>query len=132
MDTWLLLYLILKLSSVIALFGIGAVLMGITAFSYFIIGISTSKFDHDYNEEKYEGAKQYLFRRGRKFAYIAAALTFLATIIPSTRDVLFITGGVGVLEAARTERANEIASKSVLVIEKFLDNYLKETEKPTK
>ena len=46
----------------------------------------------------------------------------ICTLIPTKKDAMFIAGGVGVIEAARSATAQRIASKSVGVIERFLDD----------
>lgn len=129
MESWFLLYLILKLDSVIVLFGFCAFAFGAVALLYLLHGISASLYEYEYNKEKLEEARRIYFRHSRKNIGIAVVIVFLAVLIPSTKDIIMITGGVGVLEAAKTEQAKNIASKSVLVIEKFLDGYLRETEK---
>jgi hypothetical protein len=46
----------------------------------------------------------------------------ICALIPSKKDAMFIAGGIGVIEAARSDVAQRIASKSVGVIERFLDD----------
>lgn len=60
-------------------------------------------------------------------------ITFLCSelicaLIPSKKDAMFIAGGIGVIEAARSETAQRIASKSVGVIERFLDDMNSKTK----
>ena len=57
--------------------------------------------------------------------YLAVAAAFLAIAVPTQKDALFILAGVGVLEVAKADATKRIASKSVQVIEQFLDERLK-------
>ena len=49
--------------------------------------------------------------------------------IPTQKDAMFILAGTGVIQAAKTDTAQRLAGKSVAVIEKALDDYLKQTTK---
>lgn len=48
-------------------------------------------------------------------------------LVPSKNDAMFIAAGVGVIEGAKAVQGSEIAKKSVLIIEKWLDDQLKDT-----
>lgn len=122
---WFLLYLILKLDALSALFVVGAVISVSIAIVFWVIGASAK----EYKDPEYVASN---FKSAKKWTYVAIPLIVFATLIPTTQQIVIMTGGVGVLEASRTERAQEMASKSVVVIEKFLDEYLKEAEKPAK
>ena len=50
-------------------------------------------------------------------------------VIPTQKDAMFILAGTGVIQAAKTDTAQRLAGKSVAVIEKALDDYLKQTTK---
>lgn len=52
-----------------------------------------------------------------------------AVLVPTQKDALFIVAGTGVLEAAKTDTAKRIASKSVEAFEKALDSYIKKESK---
>ena len=59
--------------------------------------------------------------------WIPLALCIILTLlVPSKDDAIFILAVTGVIEAAKTDSAKRIASKSVEVIEKYLDSILKE------
>ena len=51
--------------------------------------------------------------------------------IPSQKEAMFIVAGTGVLEAAKSDTAQRIAGKSVAVVEKYLDEALKDKPKDT-
>lgn len=42
-------------------------------------------------------------------------------LIPSQKDAMFIAGGVAVIEAAKSDTAQRLASKSIVAIESWLD-----------
>jgi len=50
-------------------------------------------------------------------------------MVPTQEDAVFILAGTGVIQAAKTDTAQRLAGKSVQVIEKALDDYLKQTTK---
>jgi hypothetical protein len=58
-----------------------------------------------------------------------AIAAVLMTLMPSQKDAMFILAGTGVIEAAKTDTAQRIAGKSVDVVEKYLDELLKESKK---
>jgi hypothetical protein len=51
------------------------------------------------------------------------------SLVPTKKDAMFIAAGVGVIEGAKAMQGSEIAKKSVLIIEKWLDDELKDTSK---
>lgn len=51
-----------------------------------------------------------------------------AVLVPTSNNALFIMGGSVVLDAARSEPAKRIASKSVQLIEETMDKYLNKTD----
>jgi len=58
-----------------------------------------------------------------------ACAVVLAVMTPTQKDAMFILAGTGVIQAAKTDTAQRLAGKSVAVIEKALDDYLKQTTK---
>jgi len=56
-------------------------------------------------------------------------VVMLFVMIPTQKDAMFILAGTGVIQAAKTDTAQRLAGKSVAVIEKALDDYLKQTTK---
>ena len=68
----------------------------------------------------------------KKFLWLWKPLTIsllLNTLLPTQQDVMFIAGGSAVLEAAKSDTAQRVASKSVQVVEKYLDGILREDKK---
>lgn len=62
----------------------------------------------------------------RGSTWVAGIALVVALILPGKQDTLLILAGTGVLAAAKSETVQGIASKSVAVIEKFLDEQLRE------
>lgn len=63
----------------------------------------------------------------RKKLFFAISFTIAgAVLIPNSKDSLLIMGGSAVLDAARSDSAKRIASKSVELIERAIDRHLKE------
>lgn len=58
--------------------------------------------------------------------------SFTQTLIPTTKEAAFIWGGTAVLEAAKSETAKRLVNKSTLIVEQYLDQYLKEENAQTK
>lgn len=65
---------------------------------------------------------------GRRSLIGFAICAAVFAVTPSQKDALFIVAGVGVIEAAKTDTAKRLASKSVQIIEDFLDGQLKKKE----
>ena len=65
----------------------------------------------------------------RKAWWTIIAVLSLNMIVPTKSSVALILGGSAVLEAARSDSARRIASKSVQLIEQTLDGYLKKDAK---
>ena len=56
-------------------------------------------------------------------------VVLVTVAIPTQKDAMLILAGTGVIQAAKTDTAQRLAGKSVQVIEKALDDYLKQTTK---
>lgn len=52
--------------------------------------------------------------------------TVINALIPNKESAMFIIAGTGVIEAAKSDTAQRLANKSVNVVEKYLDEMLKE------
>lgn len=70
-------------------------------------------------------ARKKLWPFWKLFALCIAVLV----ITPSQKDAMFIIAGTGVIEAAKSDTAQRLANKSVNVVEKYLDEMLKEEKK---
>ena len=71
--------------------------------------------------------------KAAKFSFytFAGAMVFLF-IIPTTKQGMVLVASGAVIEAAKTETAQRIAGKSVLVVEKALDELLADKPKEKK
>jgi hypothetical protein len=96
-----------------------ALVMGILCLLIYIA--LTDMYDGDESKKKAEKALS------RAFRWFVLMLAFYV-LIPSKQDAAIIIAGTGVLAAAQTDTAKNLASKSVKVIEKAMDDYLKAKE----
>ena len=116
MEHWFTLYLITRFDAIGCVAIILTVLFAFVAALVLAIGYDLNKFD---------SAKPL----GRKLLAAAACSLFVAVLTPSQKDAMFIAGGVGVLEAAKSETAQRVANKSVEAIERWLDAVAPEEKK---
>jgi len=58
-----------------------------------------------------------------------SAVLLLNIIVPTQKDVALILAGSTIMSIARTDEAQRITSKSVRVVEQYLDALLKDKEK---
>ena len=63
------------------------------------------------------------------FWKVLAACVAVLVVTPSQKDAMFIIAGTGVIEAAKSDTAQRLAGKSVNVVEKYLDEMLKEEKR---
>jgi membrane-anchored protein YejM (alkaline phosphatase superfamily) len=84
-------------------------------------------------ENKFEGIVMRRRYKAAKFSFytFAGTLVFLF-IIPTTKQGMVLVASGAVIEAAKTETAQRIAGKSVLVVEKALDELLADKPKEKK
>jgi hypothetical protein len=61
--------------------------------------------------------------------FVFAAVVLLNIIVPTQKDVALILAGSTIMSIARTDEAQRITSKSVRVVEQYLDALLKDKEK---
>ena len=109
MEHWFTLYLITRLDAIGNISITMTFLFVLAAFA--VAGIT-------YVECEFARAKQPI-----KNMLIAAACSLAVFVLtPSQKDVMFIAGGVGVIEAAKSETAQRVASKSVEAVERWLDS----------
>lgn len=121
MNDLFLLYLLTRLNEIKCVLSTvsltAGVIFGGVALMY---GITAMAGDHDVSDK----AKTAMWI----WKPLVASL-LLNTLLPTQQDVMFIAGGSAVLEAAKSDTAQRVASKSVQVVEKYLDGVLKEGEK---
>lgn len=123
MNEIFLLYLFTRLGAIQTILFIGAVFSSVALFSLGIMLMATAA--SNYHKEEHAFSK-----RAIKYPITTLSICgLLLLIVPSQKDAMFIVAGAGVLEAAKTETAQRLASKSVQVIEGFIDNYLEKDKK---
>lgn len=119
MNDMFFLYLITRLDAikdVITLF----LIVGGTVYAAGLLWFAIS-YVENFGDEEVQGLKQYLFWSLIPLIFFA----FVQVAIPSKKDAMFIAGGSAVLEAAKSDTAQRVASKSVQMVEKYLDEQLK-------
>ena len=113
-DTWCKIFTTLAIVSLIVLLG--------TGFVY--LAVPWSKNEEAVMRRMYKVVKF-------SFYTFAVTLVFLF-IIPTTKQGMVLVASGAVIEAAKTETAQRIAGKSVLVVEKALDELLADKPKEKK
>lgn len=109
MEHWFTLYIITRLDAIVNISIIMTILLVFAAFA--AAGIA-------HVENGFARAKQPI----KKMLIAAACSLAVSVLTPSQKDVMFIAGGVGVIEAAKSETAQRVASKSVEAVERWLDS----------
>lgn len=118
------LYLFTRLDNIkeFAVFGFVATAL---IFAVAFVGTLINSPERDYEKEGHDKCK----RIGDKVKWWAVAFMLIIIFVPSQKAAMFIVAGTGVVEAAKTDTAQRIASKSVGVVEKYLDEMLAEQTK---
>ena len=116
MEHWFTLYLITRLDAIGAATLVLSLVLAIVALVTFSWGVSEGKLDKAQP-------------RVRKLLIVASCLLIVSVLVPSQKDAMFIAGGVGVLEAAKSETAQRVANKSVEAVERWLDSVAPEKKK---
>ena len=116
------LYWITRLDSLGTLFLILAVVstlgVGVRVMNYIDCG------EGPYRKADETGMKTWK-RYGMFFAFLMLTFSTAKALMPSKEDAYFIAAGVGITEAVKSETAQRIASKSVGIIEQWLDKQSK-------
>ena len=111
------LYLLTRLD---ALVGISVSIAMISGFAYVILFFMDSQFvDKEFTNQR------------RLLMWMTILGVAGVMFIPSQKEAMFIVAGTGVIEAAKSDTAQRIAGKSVAVVEKYLDEALKDKPKDT-
>lgn len=108
-----LLYLFTRLNIILTFAGIGLAILLLGLFMTVIV-----------LDDAPEAWKR--FQRWRVMFYICLGIV---VVVPTQESAAMVLGGYAVLEAAKTETAGRLASKSVQLIEQTLDSFLKKEEK---
>ena len=116
MEHWFTLYLITRLEAIGAATLILSLVLAIAALVTFSWGVSERKLDKAQP-------------RVRKLLRVAICSFIISVLAPSQKDAMFIAGGVGVLEASKSETAQRVANKSVEAVERWLDSVAPEEKK---
>ena len=95
---------------------------GISVFVFFTVGIMYLIRMIDFQETKEELSDWF---KVVKLSFCVALFTLTSLLfIPTTKQGMVLVASGAVIEAAKTETAQRIAGKSVLVVEKALDELL--------
>lgn len=128
MENWFTLYLITRLDGVngalsafTAIGGMGAALLGIFGG---LMKMDGGPFDEEASTKTLGWAKRFFIA----CLVGAAGLIF----IPTKNDVFFIVGGSALIEAAKTDTAKRIGSKSLEAVETWLDENMPKKAEPPK
>lgn len=121
MDNVWLLYWITRLDAIGSVFG-GIALVSFTALIINLVVGTMMMLGGDLSKKIY------------KYIFISAGILLGIgivgkTLTPSKEDALMIAGGVVLTEIVQSEAAGRIASKSVLVVENWLDKNIPKEEK---
>ena len=114
-DTWCKIFTTLAIVSLIVIIGAGILYLLVTP---------CDKDEEVVMRRIYKAAKF-------SFYTFAGAMVFLF-IIPTTKQGMVLVASGAVIESAKTETAQRIAGKSVLVVEKALDELLADKPKEKK
>lgn len=116
MEHWFTLYLITRLDAIGAGTFILSLVLAIVALVTFSWGGSEGKLDK-------------AAPRVRKLLRVAICSLIISMLVPSQKDAMFIAGGVGALEAVKSETAQRVANKSAEAVERWLDGVEPEEKK---
>lgn len=125
MSDWFLLYLLTVANSVNDLTGIIGIFAAVLSV---VLGIVLGVAYADDPRNKWDDWRD-RFNNLRKLFIAGLALMFVASLIPSRNDIIFIVGGAKILELTRTDRVQGIGDKTLGVVEKWLEDNLKEDDK---
>lgn len=122
MESFWILYWITRLDSVVSTLTLFAVLLGISALiSAFVMAVN---LDSHGDEQTAKTSKKWLII----FSVLFTMTTCTKMLVPSKEDAMLIVAGVGITEAVKSETAQRLASKSVAVVEKWLDEQTKDKQ----
>ena len=117
MNETFMLYLFTRLDNLNGVLVVGGVLLLIGTLVSIICAITLMLDDLEYPK---------IFH---KLWAVFAAVVFLNIITPTQKDVALILAGSTIMSIAKTDEAQRITSKSVRVVEQYLDALLKDKEK---
>lgn len=116
------LYWITRLDSLGTLF---VILASVSTFGAAFCVMSYIDSGKDFYKEADEQARKTCKRYGILFAFLVLTFSTAKALMPSKEDAYFIAAGVGITEAVKSETAQRLASKSVGIIENWLDKQAK-------
>lgn len=112
------LYWITRLDSLGTLFVFLATVFAFGAFGCAVVyGCEAGSIYSKPNQSTLKTSKRW----GVIFVLVALLFSTAKALLPSKEDAYFIAAGVGITEAVKSETAQRLASKSVGVIEQWLD-----------
>lgn len=122
MDSFWTLYWITRLDSIGTLFVFLIVVFALfTAVCAVVYGCEAGSVYSKPNQSILKTSKRW----GVVFVLLALLFSTAKALMPSKEDAYFIAAGVGITEAVKSETAQRLASKSVGVIEQWLDKQSK-------
>lgn len=78
----------------------------------------------DYNEEEVTTCKKWV----KRTLIIAIVATLVSTFVPSKQTYLFMVGGNALEEIAKNEKVQERASKTIDLLDQYLEKKVKDTD----
>lgn len=124
-----LIYLLTRLDHVL---NFSHFVMVMTIISYFVVGLLMLFSFDTYDAEAESKANKFratCWEYIKKTMYVPIIAIVINLTVPTKEDAQFIIAGTGLLEIVKSEQAQSIGSKSVQVVEKYLDEMLKEDKK---
>lgn len=117
MEDWFLLYLLTRVDAVKGFAVVLSFLLGCSG------AIALICYFDSFEDFPEEAAR--LLQYAKRIAWLFLVAVVIAIFTPSRNDVIFIAGGSAILEASRSGRAQAIGSKTLDVIESYLDDAVK-------
>lgn len=123
MDYFWTIYLVTRLDAIQSLF---ATVTGLGIFISLLSALAAMLTTNSPHEVNVHNKARSIFKTAFITAYIGATLS---TFIPTKNDAMVIIASTTVIDAVKSETGQRIAGKSVAVVEKWLDEAMKEGEK---
>ena len=122
----ILLYLFLKLDTIQTLFSLSAIVFACLSFGSYAFAIA-DKITGGTGSKGW-ASRSRMFSHSRKTVWVMVLFVLLVVAIPTTKQAAILMAGWGVLEVVKSEKVGKLASRSLVIIEKHLDEYLKGLE----
>jgi hypothetical protein len=130
MSDWVLLYVLTRIDALGVFFEAALGAMAAVAFALTLAILCSEDRDGyiwDKDSIPVRGARRDKWRKWRRCALVLLPLFCVMRVaLPSRNDIIFIVGGTVLIEAAKSPRAQALGSRSLDVIEKYLDDAAKD------